>query len=320
MFLIVSVQLLVPLLLIALLATGRGTARTLLPRLAVVTLYLFAIHALGLWTRVPGWTPWVLAALALGAAARARSRAGAARLPRAVQRIADPAVFVVVAAIGLWGGAEAILARRPPPAAVVDLAWPLVAGVYAVANGGSRLIANAHLKTLDTRVARYATWRGQSYALDIVGVDSWGRVSDGLWPADPARYAIFGRRVLAPCDGRVVASGNDAPDMPVPRLDPDRRLGNYVILECGDAHVLLAHLRQGSVTAAAGDRVRTGDVLGVVGNSGNSDEPHLHIHVQRPGTPDAPIAAEPLALRLAGRFPVRNDILRVPTSALPRQD
>ncbi len=64
----------------------------------------------------------------------------------------------------------------------------------------------------------------------------------------------------------------------------------------GGRHVLLAHLARGTVAVRAGDRVRAGAVLGRVGNSGNSSEPHLHIHVQ-----DAPRlftgTGQPLAFR-----------------------
>jgi murein DD-endopeptidase MepM/ murein hydrolase activator NlpD len=54
-----------------------------------------------------------------------------------------------------------------------------------------------------------------------------------------------------------------------------------VIIALGDRRfALLGHLRRGSVRVRRGDRVRAGDLLGRVGNSGNSTEPHLHFHVQ----------------------------------------
>ena len=61
--------------------------------------------------------------------------------------------------------------------------------------------------------------------------------------------------------------------------------GNHVVLDLGHGeYALLAHMQRGSVRVRVGDRVRTGDVLGLTGNSGNSSEPHLHFHVQdRPG-------------------------------------
>jgi murein DD-endopeptidase MepM/ murein hydrolase activator NlpD len=57
-------------------------------------------------------------------------------------------------------------------------------------------------------------------------------------------------------------------------------LGNHVILDLGDGvYAVFAHLRRGSLRVAKGDRVQAGDLLGEVGNSGNSSEPHLHFHL-----------------------------------------
>ncbi|MFE0461586.1 peptidoglycan DD-metalloendopeptidase family protein [Kitasatospora sp. NPDC058965] len=59
--------------------------------------------------------------------------------------------------------------------------------------------------------------------------------------------------------------------------------GNHVVLDTGDAVVKLAHLRPGSVTVTVGQHVEAGRLLGEVGNSGNSTEPHLHLHAERDG-------------------------------------
>ena len=56
-----------------------------------------------------------------------------------------------------------------------------------------------------------------------------------------------------------------------------------------------------------GEEVRTGDPLGAVGNSGASNEPHLHIHAQRPGPANAPFSGDPLPLRIDGRYLARGD-------------
>ncbi len=55
-----------------------------------------------------------------------------------------------------------------------------------------------------------------------------------------------------------------------------------------------------------GSTVGTDTLLGRVGNTGNTGEPHLHIHAQRPGTPTMPLSGEPLPIRLNGWYPVRN--------------
>ena len=72
-------------------------------------------------------------------------------------------------------------------------------------------------------------------------------------------------------------------------------------------HVVMAHFTRGSVLLRAGDWVQVGQKLAEVGNSGANDEPHLHIHAQRPGTRDAPISGDPLPVRFDARFLVRSD-------------
>ena len=55
----------------------------------------------------------------------------------------------------------------------------------------------------------------------------------------------------------------------------------------GGRYVVLAHLRQDSVTVQVGDLVRLGQPLAAVGNSGHTNEPHLHLQVQ-----DSPTAKQ----------------------------
>jgi murein DD-endopeptidase MepM/ murein hydrolase activator NlpD len=62
--------------------------------------------------------------------------------------------------------------------------------------------------------------------------------------------------------------------------------GNHVIVNLGDGvFAFYAHLQPGSITVKAGDKVRRGQVLGLVGNSGNSTEPHLHFHLSDANSP-----------------------------------
>jgi murein DD-endopeptidase MepM/ murein hydrolase activator NlpD len=85
--------------------------------------------------------------------------------------------------------------------------------------------------------------------------------------------------------------------------------GNHVILDCGGVWVVLAHLRRGTCLVHEGTRVRVGDPIGEVGNSGNTNEPHLHIHAQMPGTAQAPLSGRPVAILLNGRYLARNDMV-----------
>lgn len=132
--------------------------------------------------------------------------------------------------------------------------------------------------------------------------------------------------VVAVTDGIVIAASDGMPDRenicmardllrlmvggpkPVP---PFSALGgNHVILKCGKVYPLYAHLRNGSVRVSPGDRVRNGDVLGMVGNSGSSLQPHLHFQVM--ASPDPfplfknllPFVLDSFHIRKAGEWQV----------------
>jgi murein DD-endopeptidase MepM/ murein hydrolase activator NlpD len=56
--------------------------------------------------------------------------------------------------------------------------------------------------------------------------------------------------------------------------------GNHVVVDIGGGRfAFYAHMQPGSLKVKAGDKVTTGQVLGLLGNSGNTDTPHLHFHV-----------------------------------------
>ena len=93
---------------------------------------------------------------------------------------------------------------------------------------------------------------------------------------------MWGQPFLAPADATVAAAVDDLRDnKPHVQTDAAHPAGNHVILDFGNGEfALLAHLQKGSVKVKAGDRVQTGQQLGLCGNSGNTSEPHLHFHLQ----------------------------------------
>ena len=99
-----------------------------------------------------------------------------------------------------------------------------------------------------------------------------------------------------------------AKQLPSPPLRaPYVQDGNHVLLRCKDADVLMGHFKPGSLKVAVGQQVTVSQLIANVGNSGNTGEPHLHVHAQQAGTAAAPFSGEPLPVRFDGRFLVRND-------------
>jgi peptidase M23-like protein len=181
---------------------------------------------------------------------------------------------------------------RNAPDSGLDLRFPLRGGTFHVAQGGASQIMNHHF-----------AHPSQRYALDIVKLYRSGWRALGLYPAQPDRYAIWGAEVVSPCEAVVKEIVDGLPDQAPPRRDSGNPAGNHVVLECEGVTVLLAHLQQGSICVRRGDPVQPGQMLGRIGNSGNTTEPHLHVHAERNG--------KGIPLRFDGRFLVRNDVVRV---------
>ena len=95
---------------------------------------------------------------------------------------------------------------------------------------------------------------------------------------------LDGKEVLVVADGAVVGTRNDLPEQ-TPGTYPagipiDEADGNFVVLDVGNGfYVNYAHMQPGSVRPKLGDKVKRGDVIGLVGNTGNSVAPHMHLHV-----------------------------------------
>src|SRR5699024_1782179 len=119
-------------------------------------------------------------------------------------------------------------------------------------------------------------------------------------------YHIFGDTIYSPCVGEVQEIRDYMPDLIPPETNPALPEGNYVSLTCDhidqDTMIYLAHMQENSIEVEPGDKVDTGESLGKVGNSGNTTEPHLHIHAEKNGV-GVPIEYD-------GRFLVRNSLVR----------
>jgi len=271
--------------------------------------YLALIAVAGTWLLAPWYWPYGLAVLGVAAAADSWRRAGRFkaypewRVKFGRRIISSLGLTAFCTSMLFWALSGYALPEGPS----VSLASPLRGGTFYVANGGYSILINPHMKTLARE--SLSAYRAQSYALDIVRIDRFGRRAEELWPQELGRYHIFGEPVYAPCAGVVAQTENRLPDQAPRETDSQHPAGNFVRLECGGADVLLAHLQCASLAVNSGQWVQAGQLIGRVGNSGLSMEPHLHLHAQQRGPKENFLAGEPMPLRIDGRILVRNSRL-----------
>lgn len=151
----------------------------------------------------------------------------------------------------------------------------------------------------------------ERYAIDYVRLDDQGRVFHG--PVDRlSSYAYEGADILAVADGPVVSMTWDLPEQ-TPGANPTGLTlaqygGNHIVQDLGGGHyAFYAHLQPGNPEKVrVGQVLRRGQVIAHLGNSGNSDSPHLHFHIM-----DAPL---PLA---ANGLPFRIDAFDLAGTVAP---
>jgi hypothetical protein len=101
-----------------------------------------------------------------------------------------------------------------------------------------------------------------------------------------ADYYAYGLPLHSPASGRVVTVRDGEPDVAPGRTRRGQGAGNHVVLEVAPhQYLFMAHLRPGSVAVLPGQYVTAGQIVGAVGNSGHTTEPHVHLHLQ-----DTPVA------------------------------
>lgn len=141
----------------------------------------------------------------------------------------------------------------------------------------------------------HAIWPSECYAYDILS-ESYNTGSDDL-----ESYGIYNSDVTAPVSGTVIGLENSEKDI-LPNIEEfTSLLGNYIFIEIESTgtYMIMAHLKENSITVSVGDYVEEGEYIGKVGNSGTTSEPHLHIQHQRnnPMTMIYPTLSEGLPIK-----------------------
>ena len=197
------------------------------------------------------------------------------------------------------------------PAPVVRIAPPFT-GEWLVVQGGRSPLQNHHLVAYN-----------QHYALDLVRLRE-GRIFADEWLGLGGNASVHGweQPLLSPADGVVVHVRDDVEDAEGANEvgAAEDAPGNVVVIELDGGHfVVLAHLRQGTLRVGVGERVRKGDPLALVGNSGASSMPHLHLQVQtHPDLRDPDNRSVPFGFEPDGRVLRRNDRVGAPARPNPR--
>ena len=144
----------------------------------------------------------------------------------------------------------------------------------------------------------HVIWPSERWAYDLV-MEPYNTGSE-----NPEDYGIWNQEVLCPVSGGVIAAEDDEADITPGSKDILSMEGNHVYMRITSTgtYLLLNHLKKDSVTVSVGEYVIPVRVLGRVGNSGSTSEPHLHIHHQRQNPVDTlyPILAEGLPLYFDG--------------------
>src|SRR6185436_14376486 len=207
-----------------------------------------------------------------------------------------------------------VLSRKP-----VVVAPPLDGPGWL--NGGGCCDMSAHRNAVNPLSG--GLWAAERYAIDYLQLQPDGV----LFTGDPTKlesYSYFGTDIHAVAEGLVVAVLDGLPEQ-IPGKTPtglplEQYGGNHIVQDIGDGnYAFYAHLKTGGLKVKVGDRLTTGQVIAVLGNTGNSDAPHLHFHVM--STPD-PLRSDGLpfvfkSFRLDSRIASTVDLQKEVTAGKP---
>lgn len=183
----------------------------------------------------------------------------------------------------------------------VQIISPLRNGNYYVGQGGASPLLNGHFLV-----------KPQTYAVDFLKLGRYGRRASFIFAGTNLYdYAIFGETVYAPSAGEITVVVDKYDDLTPPQTDIINVAGNHVLIKREDnIEILLAHLKKGSIKVNVGDIVTVDTVIGQVGNTGNTSEPHLHMHLERGGKPDTILNGEGVPFCINGNFMARGNIVK----------
>ena len=168
--------------------------------------------------------------------------------------------------------------------------------------------------TPGTKIPSHGTdMLGQRYAYDFAMVD-WAKNKKPYKGSNWRYYLLgmplsqwhgWGQNIYAPCDGKIIVAKDGLrerqrlhilPDLFVvviknglffdsKKCDLHRIAGNHIVMQTDNAYAFFAHFQTGSICVTEGQEIKSGELLGRLGHSGNSTAPHLHFHLMDSADP-----------------------------------
>ena len=165
---------------------------------------------------------------------------------------------------------------------IVAISSPIKGGGWIALNGPG-IYSNHRFAILNVDGKYYI---GQRYAIDWAQLDDKGSpIRHGADSKKNSSYYSYGNKVYSATDGTVVYVSNNLPDN-TPGVVPSSvrtvgdAAGNAIGIDMSNGYfAYYCHLQKNSMQVKVGDKIRRGQFIGLLGNSGNSDGPHLHFHI-----------------------------------------
>lgn len=198
------------------------------------------------------------------------------------------------------------------PEDCINLSFPFKNGKYIITDGGDGKISsllNYHNKAQIHKNGKSNT--SMRYATDIAKLNKFGFTVKNVLTEKNKDYEIFHENLYCPCEATVVEIVNGIEDnIPFSGKYP-YNVGNRIILKKDNYYIVMGHLANDSITVKVGDSVKTGQQLAIIGNSGLTPRPHLHMQVSKCKDGDywkgngVPILFNELY------YPIKNKIIKV---------
>lgn len=174
-----------------------------------------------------------------------------------------------------------VINEKKPP--VCEIEFPFKNGEYLITDGGNSRISrlmNYHFYSPTHK--KQKTNYSMLYAVDIVKIAK----DISFLPLKNEDYPIFSEKIFSPIAGTVIKVINDIPDNISFSGNYPYNTGNTVVIKNNSNYMLLGHLKYGCISVSEGDEIKANHYIGLAGNSGWTERPHLHMQLINSNSPN----------------------------------